>query len=202
MNFMSVTEERLCDLWPTCDFLHCPEVLQFRRVHGGDFIVSVPETIRTTLSVKYRSHDRAGHRAEAITAWGNISNWMLETGQWRSSHPVNEVSMREMSPLILVQFLKDSILEAFTAIVLIREPTPTPSQAAGNTRVCQGVCSVLISLSPCLSLGLSTFRTGSFTSFAALDSVLLHLVHSSSAGSYTWAVCHHVVICTQRKNKL
>lgn len=37
--------------------------------------------------------------------------------------------MMEMSPLILVQFLKDSMLDAFTAMLLIRAPTPIPSQA-------------------------------------------------------------------------
>lgn len=41
--------------------------------------------------------------------------------------------MKEMSPLILVQFLKDSMLEALTAMVLISAPTPIPSQAAEKT---------------------------------------------------------------------
>lgn len=45
------------------------------------------------------------------------------------SHPVKEVPMKYTSPLILVQFLKKSILEAFTAMVLIKAPTPMPSQA-------------------------------------------------------------------------
>lgn len=40
--------------------------------------------------------------------------------------------MMDTSPLILVQFLKDSTLEALMAMVLIREPTPTPSQAGGR----------------------------------------------------------------------
>lgn len=54
--------------------------------------------------------------------------------------------------------------------------------------------SIQLSLSLCLSLSLSTFRTGTVTHFAALDSVLLHLVHSSTACSYTRPVCHHIVI--------
>lgn len=40
--------------------------------------------------------------------------------------------MMDTSPLILVQFLKDSMLEALMAMVLIRAPTPTPSQAGGR----------------------------------------------------------------------
>lgn len=37
--------------------------------------------------------------------------------------------MMDTSPLILVQFLKNSILEALMAMVLIRVPTPMPSHA-------------------------------------------------------------------------
>lgn len=40
--------------------------------------------------------------------------------------------MMDTSPLILVQFLKDSMLEALMAMVLTRAPTPTPSQAGGR----------------------------------------------------------------------
>lgn len=63
------------------------------------------------------------------------------------SHPVKEVSMSETSPLILVQFLKDSMLEALTAIVLIRAPTPTPSQAGGRGRLCWVICLIFTSVS-------------------------------------------------------
>lgn len=45
--------------------------------------------------------------------------------------------MMSTSPLILVQFLKDSMLEALMAMVLIRVPTPTPLQAGGRERFCQ-----------------------------------------------------------------
>lgn len=89
--------------------------------------------------------------------------------------------MREMSPLILVQFLKDSMLEALTAIVLVRVPTPIPSQAEGETNLSQFICSASSSLSP----SRSTFRTGAIARFAALDSVLVHLVHSGTACSHT-----------------
>lgn len=51
------------------------------------------------------------------------------------SHPVKEVPMNFTSPLILVQFLKSSILEAFTAIVLVKAPTPIPSQAGEEKTV-------------------------------------------------------------------
>lgn len=37
--------------------------------------------------------------------------------------------MKYTLPLILVQFLKSSTLEAFTAMALVKAPTPMPSQA-------------------------------------------------------------------------
>lgn len=40
--------------------------------------------------------------------------------------------MMDTSPLILVQFLNDSMLEALMAMVLTSEPTPRPSHAAGG----------------------------------------------------------------------
>lgn len=96
----------------------------------------------------------------------------------------------DTSPLILVQFLKDSMLEALMAKVLIRAPTPTPSQAGGRERLCQvgglGFRS--------LSRSLSTFRTGSVTFSTALDAALLHLVRPGAAGADTRPTCHHVVI--------
>lgn len=109
------------------------------------------------------------------------------------------VWMRDTSPLILVQFLKDSMLEALMARVLIRVPTPTPSQAAGRQRLCQVVClsALSLSLSTCLSAALSTFRTGSLTGFAALDSVVVHLERSGAAGANTRPTCHHIVIYIQ-----
>lgn len=48
-----------------------------------------------------------------------------------------------------------------------------------------------------LTRALSTFRTGSVTVFAALDSILLHLVHPVATGTNTRAFSHHVVIYTQ-----
>ena len=65
--------------------------------------------------------------------------------------------MSEMSPLILVQFLKDSMLEALTATVLIRAPTPTPSQAGGRNETGQVTCLVLGSLSLHLSVSGSLY---------------------------------------------
>ena len=114
------------------------------------------------------------------------------------------VWMSETSPLIFVQFLKDSMLEALMARVLVRVPTPTPSQAGGRERLRQASCLVSLSLSTCLSAALSTFRTGSLTGFAALDSVVLHLVRSSAAGANTRSTCHHIVIYihTTRKQNL
>lgn len=51
------------------------------------------------------------------------------------SHPVKEVPMKCTSPLILVQFLKNSTLEALTAMVLLKAPTPMPSQAGEEKTV-------------------------------------------------------------------
>lgn len=53
------------------------------------------------------------------------------------SHPEKEVPMKYTSPLIFVQFLKNSTLEAFTAMVLINVPTPMPSQA-GDEKTLSG----------------------------------------------------------------
>lgn len=43
--------------------------------------------------------------------------------------------MKYTSPLILVQFLNSSTLEAFTAMVLANLPTPMPSQAGDGELV-------------------------------------------------------------------
>lgn len=62
---------------------------------------------------------------------------------------------------------------------------------------CLSVCSLSLSLSTCLSAALSTFRTGSLTGFAALDSVVVHLERSGAAGANTRSTCHHIVIYIQ-----
>lgn len=50
--------------------------------------------------------------------------------------------MNIMFPLIVVQFLKESMLEELTAMVLVKEPIPIPSQAVGRTRPAQAFCLV------------------------------------------------------------
>lgn len=65
--------------------------------------------------------------------------------------------MMGTSPLILVQFLKDSMLEALMAMVLIRAPTPTPLQAGGREKLRQ--------------VGGSGFRSGSAVSVYLWDRV-------------------------------
>lgn len=40
--------------------------------------------------------------------------------------------MMKMFPLMMLQSLNDSMLEALTAMVLTRAPTPIPSQAEGK----------------------------------------------------------------------
>lgn len=101
---------------PTCDFLHRPEVVQLGRVHWWDFVEEVPE---------------GGGTCRVISGLGaDVSFGRLG---WPSrSHPLKEVPMKCTSPLILVQFLKSSMLEAFTAMVLVKAPTPMPSQAGGG----------------------------------------------------------------------
>lgn len=104
--------------------------------------------------------------------------------------------MMDTSPLILVQFLKDSMLEALMAMVLIRAPTPTPSQAAGRQTPVK-----LLLQSPGVRRPLCTFGTRSVTLFTPLDAILLHFVPPGKAGADTRAARHHVVIYWQTEGK-
>lgn len=108
--------------------------------------------------------------------------------------------MMDTSPLILVQFLKDSMLEALMAMVLIRAPTPTPSQAGGR----QTLVKLLLQSpgpGPGPGVRLSTFGTQSVTLFTPLDAILLHFIPPGAAGADTRAARHHVVICWQTEGK-
>lgn len=116
----------------------------------------------------------------------------------KAPHPVKEVSMSRTSPLILVQFLKNSMFEALTPIVLVRRPTPIPSQAVRKRRKIQSGCLKYSCLSLNYSLLNSTFGTGSVADFAALDSTFLHLIGARTAGANTGSTCHHVVIYSKR----
>lgn len=106
--------------------------------------------------------------------------------------------MMDTSPLILVQFLKDSMLEALMAMVLMRLPTPTPSQAGGRQTL---VKLLLQSPGPGVRRSLCTFGTRSVTLFTPLDAVLLHFVPPGAAGADTRASRHHVVIYWQTEGK-
>lgn len=105
--------------------------------------------------------------------------------------------MKMRFPLILVQFLKESMLEELTAMVLVKELVPIPSQTAGRTRPVQVFC-LALRFVVVVSVGFFTFGTGSFARFADLDSVLRHLVGSGVAGANTGPLCHHVVVYKHR----
>lgn len=74
-------------------------------------------------------------RASPWSWWWFTFKILLMCERAGFSHPMKEVLRKCTSPLILVQFLKRSMLEAFTAMVLIKAPTPMPSQTGEENTV-------------------------------------------------------------------
>lgn len=92
---------------------------------GGCWLSGVGPTLNQGQAGPAPGHDGGSHSRYKLL--------MCERAGF--SHPVKEVLRKCTSPLILVQFLKRSMLEAFTAMVLIKAPTPMPSQTGEENTV-------------------------------------------------------------------